>query len=309
MEEMSEGGLIAAQTCRVRIAYLSMGDLSGFYAYDQLSFPALAARGWAGSEVPWDAPGIDWSSFAAVVIRSTWDYQKRPAEFLRVLEAIERSGTLLLNSLAIVRWNIDKHYLRDLEQRGVRIVPTAWLPSLGSSGELESLFEQFGTDELVVKPTVGANADDTYRLRRDRPENWERVEQTFRNRPLQVQPFVESIVEEGEVSLFYFDGQYSHAVQKRPAAGDFRVQEEHGGQISAFRPGAELKQVAECALAALPEPVLYGRVDLVRLADGAWGVIEIELIEPSLYFPYDPDSIERFAAALDRRLRQGWPKR
>lgn len=287
-----------------KIAFLSMRDLTGFYAYDHLCFPAIAERGWEGSEVAWDLPDVDWSSFAAVVIRSTWDYQRRYEEFREVLESIERSGTLLLNSPAIVRWNIDKRYLRELEQRGVRIVPTEWLSCFGSGSELFLLFDRFRTAELVVKPTIGANADDTYRLLVESTANWSEVEAVFQTKPLMVQPFLESIVTEGEYSLFYFDGVFSHAVRKRPAPGDFRVQEEHGGEITTFHPGEDLLKAGQIAMNALPEPVLYGRVDLVRLADGNWGVIEIELIEPSLYFPYDPESIERFAVALDRRLRQ-----
>lgn len=304
MEEVIGGRKSDERCVSNQIAYLSMSDLTGFYAYDQLSFPALAERGWEGSLVAWDRPDVDWSRYAAVVIRSTWDYQRRAGEFLKVLEEIERSGAMLLNSLAIVRWNIDKQYLGDLEQRGVRIVPTEWLPGLQTTDELLPLFKHFQTGELVVKPTVGANADDTYRLRLDREDNWAEVERIFQNRPLMVQPFLQSIVEEGEYSLFYFDGAFSHAVLKRPAVGDFRVQEEHGGQIAAYHPALDLLQAGQRAMDALPERVLYGRVDLVRLADGEWGVIEIELIEPSLYFPYDPESIERFAAALDRRLRR-----
>lgn len=281
-----------------------MRDLTGFYAYDHLCFPALARRGWEGSEVAWDLPDIDWSSFAAVVIRSTWDYQRRFDEFRKVLESIERSGTLLLNSPAIVRWNIDKRYLQEIEQKGVRIVPTAWLPCFGSGSELFSMFKRFQTSELVVKPTVGANADDTFRIRNDNTVNWLEVEEIFHSKPLMIQPFLESIVTEGEYSLFYFDGVYSHAVRKRPAMGDFRVQEEHGGEITTFHPGNDLLKAGLDAMTALPEAVLYGRVDLVRLADGNWGVIELELIEPSLYFPYDPDSVERFSEALDCRLRR-----
>lgn len=307
MEKMSDGTNGIKQGSSRKIAYLSMRDLSGFYAYDHLTFPALARRGWEGSEVAWDLPGVDWSSYAAVVIRSTWDYQRRYEEFRTVLESIEHSGTLLLNSPSIVRWNIDKRYLQDLESRGVRIVPTVWLAAFGSGSELLALFEQFRTAELVVKPTIGANADDTFRLRADSTLNWAEVEAVFANKPLMVQPFLESIVTEGEYSLFYFEGVFSHAVRKCPAPGDFRVQEEHGGEITSFQPGNDLLEAGQLAMNALPELVLYGRVDLVRLADGKWGVIEIELIEPSLYFPYDPESMERFAEALDRRLRQGRP--
>lgn len=305
MEKMSDQRGVIRATGSRKVAYLSMRDLTGFHAYDHLSFPALARRGWEGSEVPWDLPDVDWSSFAAVVIRSTWDYQRRYDEFRSVLEAIEHSGTLLLNSPAIVRWNIDKRYLQELASRGVRIVPTEWLPRLSSRSELAPCFTRFRTEELVVKPTIGANADDTFRLRAEKIAEWPEIERVFGAKPLMVQPFLESIVREGEYSLFYFDGVFSHAVRKRPAQGDFRVQEEHGGEITPFRPGSDLLQAGQLAMAAVPEPVLYGRVDLVRLADGKWGVIEIELIEPSLYFPYDPDSVERFADALDRKLRQG----
>ena len=318
MEKVSNGQPSNRALESRQVAYLSMSDLTGFYAYDHLSFPALAALGWEGSQVAWDQPNTDWGQYAAVVIRSTWDYQRRAEEFLQVLAAIERSGTVLLNSLAIVRWNIDKQYLRDLERRRVPIVPTEWMPKLDAGEVLLPLFERWQTEELVVKPTVGANADDTFRLRCDsfRRRNdalvlgqasgatWAEAERIFRSRPLMVQPFLQSIVDEGEYSLFYFDGKFSHAVLKQPAVGDFRVQEEHGGQIAATQPSPELLQAGQRAMAALPEQVLYGRVDLVRIPGGQWGVIEIELIEPSLYFPYDPSSIERFAVALDRRLRQ-----
>lgn len=286
------------------IAFLSMRDLTGYFVYDDLCFPALAKRGWQATELAWDLPEIDWSRFAAVVIRSTWDYQRRFDDFLRALKAIEQSGTLLLNSLEIVHWNIDKHYLRELAERGVVIVPTVWLPKVGSRSELLPCFERFQTTELVAKPTVGANADDTFRLRRESEANWSEVERIFRSKPVMIQPFVASIVEDGEYSLFFFGDEFSHAVRKSPKEGDFRVQEEHGGQIRAYHPDEEMLQAAQQAMASLPEAVLYGRVDLVRLADGRWGVIEIELIEPSLYFPYAPESTEKFAEALDRQLRQ-----
>jgi hypothetical protein len=124
MEKVSNGQLSSRALESKQVAYLSMSDLTGFYAYDHLSFPALAALGWEGSQVAWDQPNTDWGQYAAVVIRSTWDYQRRAEEFLQVLAAIERSGTVLLNSLAIVRWNIDKQYLRDLERLRVR----SWRP-------------------------------------------------------------------------------------------------------------------------------------------------------------------------------------
>jgi hypothetical protein len=156
-----------------------------------------------------------------------------------------------------------------------------------------------------VKPTVGANADDTFRISsQDADTDRDRALGVFAQRELMVQPFVDSIVSTGEYSLFYFAGEYSHSILKTPKTSDFRVQEEHGGVIRAIAPSDELVQAATRVMRALDEVPLYARVDLVRLPDGTLALIELELIEPSLYLSYDSAAPERFADALDRFLRQ-----
>ncbi len=259
-----------------RCAYLTMESLERFFCSDALTYEPLTQLGWQVENVPWRKQDVDWSRYDVVVIRSTWDYSRNAAAFLDVLETIERTGTRLANPLATVRWNIDKHYLRDFERAGVTVVPTLWYQRL-QVDDLEEVFEQLSTREVVVKPTVGAGADDTFRLTvGDSIESLQAATVPYHDKAAMVQPFLQSILDEGEYSLFYFAGEFSHAVQKRPKAGDFRVQEEHGGIIQRVDPNDELLQAAGDVLNVLQESLLYARVDLVRLDDGKLAMIELE---------------------------------
>jgi glutathione synthase/RimK-type ligase-like ATP-grasp enzyme len=262
----------------------------------------LRALGWQVEAVPWRRRGGDWARFDAAVIRSTWDYQQAPDDFLAVLADIDQSGIRLENALDLVRWNLRKTYLRDLGHRGVPVVPTAWGSDLGPVEE-RTILDRLGTDEVVLKPVVGANADHTYRLGRGAAA-WGEAAATLAHRPYMAQPFVPSVVSEGEFSLFFFDGQYSHAVVKTPAPGDFRVQEEHGGIIRPVLATDALISTGERALTAVGQVPLYARVDLVRMPEGQFALMELELIEPSLYLRMSPEAPERFARACDRRFRR-----
>jgi hypothetical protein len=223
-------------TARRPIAFLSMESLEGFFTYDHLAADVLRARGREVEFVPWRR-AEEWSRFAAVVVRSPWDYQQDPAHFMDVLRAIEASGTPLHNPVAVAEWNLAKTYLLHLERAGVPIVPTR-IGRVPSRDALCALAMEFGAEEMVLKPVIGANADGAFRLRA--PFDDARAHEAvacYRERECLAQPFLRSIVEEGEVSLFYFFGELSHAIIKRPAPGDFRVQEEHGGHRAGRRAG------------------------------------------------------------------------
>ncbi len=280
-------------------AFLTLENPEGFFIYDDLAFEPLGKLGWNVDEIPWNRPDVDWGAFDAVVIRSTWDYQKNPDGFLRVLSTIEDGGTRLFNSLAVCRWNLDKSYLRDLEQRGVPIVPTQWLPGLDELA-LRQLLIEFGGQDFVVKPMVGANADDTFVVEPTNQDTWQDALRVFSTRPLMAQPFIQSVVDEGEYSLFYFGGHFSHAILKKPKTNDFRVQEEHGGIIQATRISQAFSNAGRRVIDAVNQDLLYARVDLVRLKTGQPALMELELIEPSLYFAHDPQAAVRFAKELDR---------
>jgi glutathione synthase/RimK-type ligase-like ATP-grasp enzyme len=285
-----------------RCAFLTLEDPADFVIDDQLAYEPLTKLGWHAVAIPWSRPGVAWTAYDAVVIRSTWDYTARADQFVKALSEIEASGARLFNGVDIVRWNLDKRYLRELADRGTPIVPTVWRDQL-RPGELPDLLAELDAEEIVVKPVVGANAQGAFRIHRRRLTSrlCRQIEVHYAQRALMAQPFLSDIVDEGEYSLFYFDGQLSHAILKTPRAGDFRVQEEHGGVIRPVTPGDVLRAAADIAVESIGQTLLYARVDLVRrpLGDG-FQLMELELIEPALYLRMDAGAPRRFAEALDR---------
>ncbi|WP_448211248.1 ATP-grasp domain-containing protein [Colwellia sp. MEBiC06753] len=286
-----------------RCAILTMDSLENFEAYDELLIEPLAELGWHTEMVSWRKTEVNWGDYHAVIVRSPWDYQDDADAFLAVLAKIENSSAHLENSLDIIQWNIDKSYLKELEQKGVNIVKTLWQEQFDFDA-VAGYFEHFKQDQIVLKPRISANADNTFWLTKDNFSSYQvELEQAFATRKFMVQPFMESVIVEGEYSLFFFDGEYSHAILKTPKADDFRVQEEHGGRLKTVEPEHELIRQANIAMQALNSMPLYARVDFVR--EGAsFALMEAELIEPSLYFNMDPDSAERFAKAFDQKMHR-----
>jgi len=285
-----------------RCAFLTLDERGDFVIDDEHAIAPLAALGWSVDSVSWRQSTVRWARFDAVVIRSTWDYWHDVPGFLAVLAEIDRQ-TRLANPLGLVRWNLEKTYLRDLEARGVGIVPTLW-PRRVAFEDFAAWRERLGSGELVLKPVIGANGEDAWRVAANDPESHcRRVAGRFRDRPALVQPFMPNILAEGEYSLFYLGGRYSHAILKTPAAGEFRSQEEHGAAVRAVTPPPALRRRGERALAALGQRPLYARIDFVRDAAGDFLVMEQELIEPSLYLRTDPGAPGRFAAAIDAWFR------
>ncbi len=280
-----------------------MDDISAFVTDADLSVPAMQALGWEVEFVSWRAPRVDWNSYDLVYICTPWDYQDDPVAFLDVLDRIEHSSALLVNSLDTVRWNLDKRYLRELESKGVGIVPSRWHEAWEDHIP-EAAFGAFGVDRIVVKPQVGANADHTYVLTPGNAADLgPGLASIYARRRLFVQPFMEAIEQEGEFSVFYFGGRYSHAIRKTPKAGDFRSQEEHGADIRYAPRDEALCRAAESALGAVTPMPVYARADYVRGPDDEFLLMELELNEPALYFRMDPGSPARFAAALDAAWR------
>lgn len=279
------------------VAFLTTDDLHGHVTDDHLAVEPLQALGRPVAFVSWRGTG-SWADYAGVVIRSTWDYTEAAGDFIQTLSQQVSGGTRLANPLSVVRWNLDKSYLKDLARAGVPVVPTLW-PSALNAGVLSEATRRFGQSDLVVKPVLGASARDTFLIRDGFIDN--RLLGRFENQPCMVQPYLEAIATEGEYSLFYFGGTLSHAISKRPARGDFRVQEEHGGQLAAIEPDASMLACAQKALAVVAEPTLYARVDLVRTQAGL-AVMELELIEPSLYLRLCERAPENLAMAVERWL-------
>lgn len=279
------------------VAFLSTDNLEDFFVYDELLLPYFNQKEWKVETVSWHTNLENWARFDYVIVRSTWDYQQHAEAFLACLKQIDASSTTLLNPLRLMQWNIEKYYLKDLQHKGVPIVKTIWETTFDNA-VIDKAFDEFSSDAIVIKPVLSANADDTFKLER---ETWKEsagvLSNTFKQRDFMIQPFLSSIVDEGEYSLFYFGGAFSHAIKKVPQEGDFRVQEEHGGRLHPVNVDDVQLAVAEKALSAMPCNALYARVDLVR-QNSNWAIMELELIEPSLYFNLDEDSPVRFVEAL-----------
>lgn len=285
-----------------KIAYLTMADMGDFVTDFHLSFAPMKELGWQVETVAWRSK-LDWNEFDAVYICTPWDYPDFAQQFLDVLAAIDASRALLINDLALVHWTLAKTYLRDIEERGSTIVPSTWHDGFESVIAAD-LFAAHQSERIVIKPTVGANAKDTFVLTNPiSDEQLSELRQVFANRAFLVQPFIENIQVEGEFSLFFFNGQYSHAIQKTPKSGDFRVQEEHGANISPVSPPAALLHTAGELFAQIEPVPTYGRGDWVRDADDRFLLMELELIEPSLYLRTDRGAAARFARALDERFK------
>ena len=280
-----------------RIAFLTLHDQAGFVIDDEHAVLPLARRGIKVETIPWDRPGVDWRRYELVVIRSTWDYQHDAERFLAVLEGIERAGVRLENGSEIARWNLRKTYLLELASRGIETVPTFWREGL-APGELSPLFVELRSVEGVIKPVLSGNAQGTWRLdARVVREQADEIEAYYADRPLMMQPFEGGITTEGEYSLMYVGGKYSHSILKTPKAGDFRVQEEHGSEIRAVTPEPALLAAGSAAIAAVGRKLLYARADFVRSGE-VFRLMELELVEPSLYLRTDPAAPERFADAI-----------
>ena len=282
-------------------AFLTLDDVGDYVIDDEHAIAPLEALGWSVSTVSWRQKDIPWSHFDAVIIRSTWDYWDDVDAFLRTLEVIDRESRLA-NPLDLVRWNYRKTYMRDLAGRGVKIVPTLF-PDSVSPESFPGWFEQHQCGQLVIKPVVGANGDDAYRISGEMSiDRLVHITGRFRDKPALVQPFMPHILDEGEYSLFYFDGEFSHAILKVPAKGEFRSQEEHGAEILAVEPEEQLHVRGHQAFQAIGEAPLYARIDFVRDSDGDFALMEQELIEPSLYLRMHPEAPGRFARAIEKRF-------
>ena len=274
------------------ICFLSCRDVDNLIVDDHLAIKQMEELGeYKVSTIAWDDEA-DWSSFDLVVIRTTWDYVPRHAEFLKKLEKIA-SLTKLLNTPEVVKWNHHKGYLKELEAKGVAIVPTVMFKY---PGEI-SIPSGWKYSKFIVKPAISATAFKTIIVSRAEVETLAFKDMMTEGDWL-LQPFLEEITV-GEISLCFFNKRFSHACIKIPKAGDFRVQEEHGGDIQQFSPDAELLELGQDLMDKIPFELLYGRVDLARF-DGRYVLMELELIEPSLYFRTNPQAAVNFKAGIDK---------
>jgi glutathione synthase/RimK-type ligase-like ATP-grasp enzyme len=279
-----------------RLALATSADHAALHSSDLPLVDALRAAGLDPIAEVWTDPSVDWSAYDAVLLRSVWDYHLRYDEFTEWLAQLDKAGVPVLNDSRLVRWNGDKRYLLELRERGVAIVP-----SQIAAGEcLHEVVAGLDGQEIVIKPTVGAGASHTIRGIAGSPE----LEQAMDELPdavYLVQPFQPEIQTDGELSLIFIDGEYSHAVVQRPVAGDYRVQLMFGGVATVTDPSPDVLESARAVLAAVGGQPLYARVDGV-VVNGRFLLMELELIEPYLFLPESPQATQKLAAAVAERV-------
>jgi glutathione synthase/RimK-type ligase-like ATP-grasp enzyme len=256
---------------------------------------ALAAADIDAQTLAWDDPEADFSSATLTILRSTWNYPWYANSF-REWTRKTASVTTLINPLSVVQWNLHKRYLLELADRGIPVAPTALLQPPGPRA-LADVLSQRGWHDVVIKPAVSAGS---YRTMRCTPDNRDagqaHLDLLMNDGEVLIQPYLHSVDDHGERALVWIDGKFTHAVRKNPRLS---------GQDEAVDPTDLLEAEVDLArrtLATIDGPLLYARVDVARDSAGQPVVMELELIEPSLFFTYEPEAVRRFVRAVQRRL-------
>ena len=283
-----------------RLALATSTKYSNLTEDDRRLLAPFEALGFEAEPAVWTDKAYPWTSCSAIVIRSCWDYHLVPEEFLAWIAKLETARIPLLNSAPLIRWNVDKSYLRDLDARGICIVPTVWAED-GAPIRLEDQLRELEWQKAVIKPRISATAHRTQLVTAEEASAAQNLFDHLRRGPgVMLQKFMNGIAREGEWSLIFFAGVFSHAVLKQPKPGDFRVQNDYGGTAHLAEPPPLALEGATRAVRAV-DPTVYARVDGV-VEDGQFWLMELELIEPALFLAEHPAAPRRFAGAVKQAL-------
>lgn len=291
----------------MKLGLVTCANLPDWEVDDHPLFEALdRCAGVVWDRPVWSDPRVDWAGYDGLLIRTTWDYTDRVGAFVAWAEGL---SVPLFNDAGVVRWNTRKTYLRALHQRGVPVAPTVWLPA-GSAADLGALMEERGWQRAFFKPVVGATARATGRvLPGGLAAAQAQLDAWLEDEDMMVQPYLPAVEEEGELSVIVIDGEPTHAVRKVPVPGDYRVQDDFGAHDEPIALAEDLGALAALALAEarglLGRELLYGRVDALRMPDGALVLNELELVEPSLFLRHGPGAAGRLVDRLIARVGEG----
>jgi glutathione synthase/RimK-type ligase-like ATP-grasp enzyme len=280
-----------------KIALLTCERLPALNPADQALIPLFAAHNITAVPVVWKAADVEWQDFSALIVRNTWDYYTEADAFRHWLQAMEQTGIPIFNPVLVVKDNMHKFYLKRFLKKGIAIIPTLFSSAVAPV-TWETLQAQ-GWDKIVIKPAISAGSYltqtyDTTTL------TAEVLHQAVAQGDWLIQPYLPEITTEGELSMIFFNGTFSHAVLKKPKEGDFRVQRQYGGLYQRVEPTPELLRQGKY-IATLEHNLLYARVDGVVLR-GKFHLMELELIEPDLYFEFGEDIGQRFVKSVIERM-------
>ena len=249
----------------------------------------------------WDNPSYEWQQTKSVLFRTVWDYFERFDEFWEWLEQV-KTKTRLINSYELIKWNIDKHYLKDLKNNDIQVVPT-YFADRGNNISLQEIANSKDWKHIVIKPAISASAFNTYKITNDEIEQKEQLfYELLQTHDMLVQPFFPTISELGEASLMVFGGKFTHAILKKAKAGDFRVQDDFGGTVHDYNPTQEEIKFAEKVFQSCTSLPIYGRVDIVWDSNKHIYLSELEIIEPELWIRNRPESANKIAEAVNKIL-------
>jgi glutathione synthase/RimK-type ligase-like ATP-grasp enzyme len=264
---------------------------------DDLVRDALENKGLEVTRKDWSDPYFDWSSTRMALFRTTWDYFHKFQHFYNWLDRISKK-TFLCNPESLVRWNLDKHYLKDLENKGINVTPTVYI-NKGSKISLREIYKETNWKETVLKPTVSGAARHTYKMNTNNIADHEAIfKDLIRQEDMMLQEFQKSVLEKGEIAFMVIGGKFTHAILKKAKEGDFRVQDDFGGTVHNYDANDEEIKFAEKVVSVCePQPV-YARVDIIDDNDGNPAVTELELIEPEMWFRHNPEAAETLAESI-----------
>ncbi|MFM7852840.1 MAG: RimK family alpha-L-glutamate ligase [Flammeovirgaceae bacterium] len=261
----------------------------------------FAAKGICITPLVWNDPSIDWKHYDCLLLRSIWDYHLHIEEFFAWLNLLEKQNVTTLNPLEVVNWNRHKFYLRELEKNGINIIPTLFIEK-GSDFSPTALKNK-GWEQAVIKPAISANSHLTELFHiTDSKLVEEKYRRLAQHHDLLVQSFMPEIQTQGEVSLVFLGKHYSHAVLKKPALGDFRVQADYGGKAEPFHANPAIIRAGNQILSHIPLNLLYARVDGV-IHENQFFLMELELIEPELLFDHAPAARGVFVESATQLLQ------
>lgn len=245
--------------------------------------------------IPWDDKNIDWTKVPLVLLRTPWDYFYRPEEFFNWLNKVNQVSKLI-NPLELVEWNMHKSYLLDLQLKGIPIVPTI-LVNKDEYQKAELIFNDLKFDEIVIKPAISGGAVGALKAKKSAPELFAHLNELLKTHDVLIQPFIPEIIITGEVSLIYFNGEFSHGIHKKGAENEYRVQEEYGGSVYDYNPELSELKLAEEILSKLPIMPTYARIDLVNYKNQS-RLMELEIIEPELFLRKSLSGTTKFAKII-----------
>ena len=280
------------------IAFATCQEFPELVDDDKLLIDILQKHNINYQAIPWDAEGIDWKGFSAVIVRSAWDYALKAGKFLEWIDMLQYEKVNVWNPASVLRWNVDKKYLFELEQKGVPIIPTVLIPQ-GAPYDLEGLFKEKRWERIVFKSTIDHQGRDVfYGDSSELSALKMKLDALVSKKDALAQPFVESVRTEGEYSFIFIGGEYSHAALKVQTLKELQTTRRTGGVVvRKTEPPESFIEEAKTIMRAVETPLLYARVDAVNI-DGRLHVMEIECIEPVLYFQFHPPAAEHFAQEI-----------